>query len=307
MHEKKREYTYRNETGDAKIQVYHIFPGIEVAYISAHTAELDFSCLDGKYQENDVGIHFCREGRLEQEMDQEFFYLMPDDCWVTTQNHRKNVFQLPLSHYHGISIGIDSRRIQSKFAEFLGNDAMHPEEIVRRLCETESSVILRSIEPLKHIFYESYDISEECRIDFLKIKVLEVFFMLSQQKTQKDVQETYAVSRTKAELAKNAVAYIDQHLNTKIQLKDLTRHFGVSDTCLQQAFRSVYGMPVASFIRVQKMHKAAQELIHTNRSIDVIAETYGYMNESKFSAVFKKIMGDSPSVYRKEHSQIKII
>ena len=55
------------------------------------------------------------------------------------------------------------------------------------------------------------------------------------------------------------------------------------------------------------MHEAAQELIHTNRSIDVIAETYGYMNESKFSAVFKKIMGDSPSVYRKEHSKIKIL
>ena len=233
MHEErieKTEYIYSNENGDAKIWVYHLFPGIEVAYISAHTSELDFSCVDGKYQENYVGIHFCREGRLEQEMDQEFFYLMPDDCWVTIQNYRKKIFQLPLNHYHGISIGIDPRRVQSKFMEFFGSKTMNPEEIVHRLCGTEPSVILRSIESLKHIFYESYDISEECRIDFLKIKVLEVLFMLSQQKTQKDVQETYAVSRTKAELAKNAAAYIDQHLNTKIQLKDLTRHFGVSDT-----------------------------------------------------------------------------
>ena len=48
-------------------------------------------------------------------------------------------------------------------------------------------------------------------------------------------------------------------------------------------------------------------LIHTMRTIDEIAEEFGYENESKFSAAFKKIMGDSPSVYRKEHSKIKII
>ena len=43
------------------------------------------------------------------------------------------------------------------------------------------------------------------------------------------------------------------------------------------------------------------------RSQDEIAEEFGYENESKFSAAFKKIMGDSPGVYRKEHSKIKII
>ena len=82
--------------------------------------------------------------------------------------------------------------------------------------------------------------------------------------------------------------------------------FGVSDTYLQKSFRAVYGMPVASFIRVQKMQQAAQTLIHTDKSIDEVAAEYGYANESKFSAVFKKLMGDSPSVFRKEHSKITI-
>ena len=45
-----------------------------------------------------------------------------------------------------------------------------------------------------------------------------------------------------------------------------------------------------------------------DRSIqDEIAEKFGYENESKFSSAFKKIMGDSPSVYRREHSKVKII
>ena len=68
-----------------------------------------------------------------------------------------------------------------------------------------------------------------------------------------------------------------------------------------------FQMPVISFIRAQKMQSAAQILLHTAKSIDEIAEDFGYENESKFSAAFKKIMGDTPSIYRKEHSKIKII
>ena len=94
--------------------------------------------------------------------------------------------------------------------------------------------------------------------------------------------------------------------NGKITVKQLTLEFGVSDTYLQNAFRSVYGMPVISFIRTQKMQSAAQVLIHTTQTVEEIAQTFGYENESKFSAAFKRIMGDSPGVYRKEHSKIKI-
>ena len=55
------------------------------------------------------------------------------------------------------------------------------------------------------------------------------------------------------------------------------------------------------------MQSAAQLLIHTTRTIEEIAGKFGYENESKFSAAFKKIMGDSPGVYRKKHSQIRIL
>ena len=90
-------------------------------------------------------------------------------------------------------------------------------------------------------------------------------------------------------------------------LKELSALFNVSETYLQSSFRAVYGMPVISFIRAQKMQSAAQALIHTTRSVDEIAEEFGYINESKFSAAFKKIMGESPSTYRREHSKIKIV
>ena len=210
------EYFYSNDTGDAQIKIYSLFPGIEVAYIQAHTEELDFSCIDRKYKDNYVGIHFCREGRIEQEYDSEFFYMMPDDCWIAIQDKREKRFRLPLKHYHGISIGIDTDQIQTRFSDYLGNETLDPKKIAQRLCGKERSIILRSIEPLKHIFHESYDIPEEYREDYLKIKILEVLFMLNQQKSSEDFQKIYAIPRVKVELVKKVADYIDKNLNNKV-------------------------------------------------------------------------------------------
>ena len=300
------EYSFNNETGDAHITVYHLFPGVEVAYISAHMDDFDFALVEQKFRYNYIGIHFCKEGRIEQEADNEFFYLMPDDCSIVLQDKREKKFRLPLKHYHGISVGIEVETAPKKFTEYIGNERIDPERIAKRLCREHSSVILRSVEPLKHIFSESYAIAEEHRVDYLKIKLLELLFMLNQITISEYQREEYSVPRTQAELVKRVASYISDNLNSKLSLKVLTSLFGVSDTYLQKSFHAVYGMPVASFIRVQKMQKAAQELIHTDRSIDEIAAEFGYVNESKFSAVFKKLMGDSPSVFRKEHSKIKI-
>ena len=71
---------------------------------------------------NYVGIHFCKEGRIEREIGNEFLYLMPDDCLIILENKREKKYKLPLKHYHGISIGIDIENVPPKFTEYIGND-----------------------------------------------------------------------------------------------------------------------------------------------------------------------------------------
>ena len=53
----KREYLYENETGDAKVVVYELFPGIEVAYASVHMDHFDFSETEKSFREKYVGFH----------------------------------------------------------------------------------------------------------------------------------------------------------------------------------------------------------------------------------------------------------
>lgn len=302
-----QEYAFTNETGDAKITTYRIFPGIEVAFVSVHMDYFDFRETEKGMRDPYVGFHYCREGRIEQEYDGEFFYLMPGDLSVVIRDRHTKKFSLPMKHYHGIGIGFDMNIAQEQFSGFLGNDRVTPLRAAKRICGERHSAILRDMPALARIFADFYTIPEAQKTDYLKIKVLELLYVLSSTDyTNANLSEIF-IPKMQVELVKRAAAYISKNIGGKITVKDLTAAFGVSDTYLQNSFRLVYGMPVISFIRAQKMQCAAQTLIHTERSVDEIAEEFGYINESKFSAVFKKIMGDPPSVYRKEHSKIKIL
>ena len=301
------EYSYNNDTGDAHILVYQLFSGVEVAYISVHMADFDFGMFEKSIPKNYVSIHYCREGRIEQEIDQEFFYLMPGDCSIAIQDKLWKTFQLPLKHYHGIRIGIDLDRLQNPFASFLEDCGYSMMEILKYICGETSHTVIRSSQSAKKFFEELYEVDSVQRFDYLKVKLPELFYRMKYAKPDSFYYDRSFVPRTQVDFVKRVSDYISENISEKITVKKLTLEFGVSDTYLQNAFRSVYGMPVISFIRVQKMQSAAQVLIHTTNSIDEIAEEFGYENESKFAAAFKKIMGDSPGIFRKEHSKVKII
>lgn len=301
------EYLFSDDTGDARIQVYHLFPGVEVAYTSVHMANFDFGLLEQGERKNYVSIHYCKEGRIEQEVNQEFFYLMSGDCSIAIRDKVQKVFQVPLKHYHGISIGIDLDVKDNPLLPYLESCDCTPLDALRHICGGASHIVLRSSEIAKKYFEELCDVDAKYRLDYLRVKMPELFYRMKYAKTDNNYYDRNLVPRTQVDLVKVVSDYITKNLNEKITLKQLTLKFGVSDTYLQNAFRSVYGMPVISFIRVQKMQSAAQVLIYTTRTVDEIAEEFGYENESKFSAAFKKIMGDSPGVYRKEHTKVKVI
>lgn len=303
--EKVTKHLFDDDQGDMQIDVYHVFPGVEVAFMSLHMADFDFSRFETSEERNYISIRYCQEGRIEQEVNQEFFYLMAGDCSISRQKEAKKTFQFPLKHYHGINIGIDLDVKDNPLVEYLEKCDCSMEAVMNHICGSKEHVVLRASEIIQKYFEEIYAADEEDRYDYLKVKLVELFYRMKH--AQNHEEDEHLVPRTQVDFVKEVSAYISEHLNERITLKQLTHRFGVSDTYIQNAFRSVYGMPVISFIRVQKMHSAAQSLIHTTRTIEEIAEEFGYENESKFSLAFKKIMGDTPGVYRKEHSKVKII
>lgn len=302
--ENKKEYSYSNSTGDAMLTVYTVFPGIQVTYNSVHMDSFDLSF---KTKGNLIEIHHCSEGRIEQEFDNQFFYLMPGDLSIAIRNKSVEAYNFPLRHYHGITITIDADVAPKCFSTFLKDVKVQPLEVAKRLCQDKSCFILRSEAYVEHIFSELYTFPEEQKIGYLKIKILELLYVLNRIDPANNKTADITLPRVQVQLAKQAAAYLSENMNKHITISELSKKFGVSDTYLKNVFKGVYGVPVFSYMRIQKMQSASQMLISTDCSIAQIAYEFGYSNESKFSAAFKEIMGESPGKYRKTHTKLTII
>lgn len=295
-----KKYTFSNETGDASLTVYTVFPGVEVAYHSVHMDHFD---IGQKSQGSIIEIHHCCEGRIEQEFTNGLFYLMPGDMSVAIRNQTVDSYCFPLRHYHGVTIVIDVEHAPEDFAEYLNGVSVKPMEIARRLCQTRSSFVARSEAYVNRIFSEMYSIPEKIRPGFLKIKVLELLLILGEIMPVDARNASTPLSRKQVDLAKMTAAFLSENMDRHVTIAELAGTFDVSETTIKTAFKGVYGFPVYSFIRTQKMLNAAQQLIHTGRPIQDIASECGYDNGSKFSAAFSKVLGESPTQYRKMHGK----
>lgn len=293
-------YSFSNDTGDAVLTVHQVFPGIKLVYNSVHMDQVD---LDVSSKGNLIEIHHCREGRIEQEFEDEFFYLMPGDLSIALRGQTVQKYTFPLRHYHGITIVINTDLAPKCFSCFLDDVTVEPLKVAQKFCQGSSCHIIRSESYIEHIFSELYAVPESIQKGYLKIKVLELFLVLSGIDPNTRPSTAPALSGLQVKIAKEAAAYLADHMNCRITIAELSERFHISQTHLKQAFKGVYGVPVYSYMRIQKMQFAALKLIHSEQPVMEIANECGYDNGSKFAGAFRAIMGETPSEYRKAHKK----
>lgn len=298
----KKEYSFSNETGDASLTVYGVLPGVEVAYHSVHMDQFD---IGQTMQGNLIEIHHCQEGRIEQQFSNGLFYLMPGDMSVAIRSRSAEQYRFPLRHYHGVTIAIHLDHAPECFDEYLNGVPVRPMEIAQRLCQQRSSFVARSQRYVEHIFSEMYSVPEKIRFGYLKIKVLELLMVLGEIDPIDDRHSRTGLTLKQVELARSVADYLLERMDSRVTIPELAQRFGASETTLKATFKEVYGVPIYSFGRIQKMLMAAQRLIHTERSILEIASECGYDNGSKFAEAFRKVIGETPSEYRRAHGKKK--
>lgn len=84
----------------------------------------------------------------------------------------------------------------------------------------------------------------------------------------------------------------------KVDLKELTRHLGVSRTQLFRKLKAMTGMSITEFIRDYKLRKAYQLLEEQKLTITQIIYATGFNSRSYFYDSFRKKFGVSPSDIR---------
>lgn len=98
---------------------------------------------------------------------------------------------------------------------------------------------------------------------------------------------------------KRIVSYIEEHYAETPSLDDLSREAAVSRNYLSSLFKKETGENVWDFLSRTRIRNACRLLESGKYRSYEVAEKVGYDNQAYFSRVFKKVMGVSPSAYRK--------
>lgn len=100
-----------------------------------------------------------------------------------------------------------------------------------------------------------------------------------------------------------SVAYIERSLYDEIDLSSAADSAFMSLSNYYRLFFAIVGCNVKEYIRLRRIHLAAQDLLSGHGSILETALKYGFNSADSFSRAFKKATGFLPSVFRKQRKQ----
>lgn len=102
------------------------------------------------------------------------------------------------------------------------------------------------------------------------------------------------------------IEYIEDHLEEKIDYKNLAKKIGVNEYTFQRIFSVICNVSISEYIRNRRLSNAGQELYLKNEKVIDIAMRYQYNNSTAFSRAFEKFHGIKPSEVRKKPEKLKM-
>ena len=286
-------------SGDGLMTIYRVFDGVYLMYNDFHMSH----CYSRFNSSSRIFcIDHCREGRIEHRTDKDIrYYMEHGDLRMDRRVHHSGDMYFPVSHYHGITVGFFLDHAEQSVREAMPGVSFDLSALADKFCGKDSIYILRKHPSIEHIFSELYNVPARIRMDYFKIKVMEllVFLRALELSEYKDERPYFYSSQT--EKIKAVHKLLTDDLTRNYTTEELAKQFDLSTATLKNGFKGVYGSPIYTYIRNYKMNVAASMLVTDRKKrIIEIASAVGYDNPSKFAAAFKEIFDTTPAEYRND-------
>jgi len=96
-----------------------------------------------------------------------------------------------------------------------------------------------------------------------------------------------------------ALEVVEAQYREPIALADVAEVVRVHPTHLARAFRAAYGCSVGDYLRRKRIEQCCERLARADLPLLEVALEAGFSDQSHFSRVFKRVVGESPGAYRR--------
>ena len=101
---------------------------------------------------------------------------------------------------------------------------------------------------------------------------------------------------------KKAKLFIEEHKTEDISMRDVAKVVNISTFYFCKMFKKTTGLTFTEYLSQVRISKAKNLLLNPNLRISEIAYDIGYQSLTHFNRTFRRIVGQSPTVYRKSVS-----
>jgi two-component system response regulator YesN len=178
------------------------------------------------------------------------------------------------------------------------------------LIHTVSPIFLK--EQTSTIFYNLFNVLENNKhfqADFAKIRMDFIMtlnscdfsddYALLVRKMIQSLELTLNTRENQDDLFQAILAYIEAHFQEQITLTSISEQFHFSYNYLSSYFSSHYNETFSDYLKDLRMKKAKKLMARSDLNLSEIAAAVGYSDLAYFSKVFKKVVGMTPSKYRR--------
>jgi AraC-like DNA-binding protein len=101
--------------------------------------------------------------------------------------------------------------------------------------------------------------------------------------------------------ARRLVEHIDAHLAERITLYQLARMAGLSTGHFSRVFKQTFGVPTHAYLIRRRVERAQSLMLSTQLPLSEVALACGLSDQSHFTRVFRRIVGETPNAWRRAH------
>ena len=276
-----------------------VFDGIDLMFLDVKQETIQFYA---KAHTKTFAINHCEEGRIECKFTSgDYLYMGPGDMSLGWHIHadyqHENYF--PTKLFKGIVLLVDVEKAQPVLDALVTEARIDLTQLANRFCgHSDFGMMMEETESVRQIFSSLYSVPEQIKEHYFKLKVIEIFLLLSVISTTNHEKRS-SYRKQQVDIVKAVNEYISTQFMKRITIDSLSDRFDIPTSTLKRCFKGVYGTTIHQYLKECRINAAKRLLQESDQSILEIANAVGYENGSKFTSAFKEATGVTPSAYRK--------
>ncbi len=304
----KTEITLKNAgMNAARFVLYEICPGILFAFNEVNTGVLPKMTPQGTTEDDCIcTINYAANGTCGlYSSGGKYIYLRAGELMISSEQAAQS-FEYPVRSYCGIEIFIMREALKNR--ELLSFFKIDLEQMLDAcLPGSYTTVIVENVNLFKNTIHDILTLYEKNILD-LSLLRLHTFYLLRMLTAGVvEFRSGYegALSKSQVDMAKQAERLLSSNLMSRETIAGIAKDMGISATSLKNYFRAVYGQNISEYLKMKRIDEAKKLLTETNLSILEIANSVGFESQSKFTAMFHKALGLTPTEFRRNSRNMK--